>query len=47
MAFVSGIFLGIGLSQVRILCSFKMVRAKSLQQNYNFMKPFFFTFLFA
>ena len=31
LAILSGILLGIGLGQVRILCSFKMVREKLMQ----------------
>jgi len=44
-AFLAGLCLGYGLSEVRILCSFKMVRTKLYKQNYNYLKPLFYTLL--
>jgi hypothetical protein len=42
---VSGILLGVGLAEVRILCSFKKVRDKQKRQNYSYMIPLFYTLL--
>jgi hypothetical protein len=42
---VSGILLGVGLAEVRILCSFKTVRDKLKRQNYSYLMPLFYTLL--
>jgi len=44
-SFISGCLLGYGLAEIRILCSFKNVREKLYKQNYNYLKPLFYTLL--
>lgn len=36
------ILIGIGLGEVKILCSFKMIRSKMNLRNYNYLAPLFF-----
>lgn len=42
---LSGIFLGLGLAEIRIVCRFKNIRALEGKQNYYFLKPLFWTLL--
>lgn len=44
-SFVSGIFIGLGMAQIRILCRFKEIRERENRQNYYFLKPLFWTLL--
>ena len=41
----AGIFLGLGLAEIRILCRFKQIRSIEGKQNYYFLKPLFWTLL--
>ena len=47
MPLYSGVFIGWAMAELRILCSFKMVRDKLQMQNYNYLKPVFYMLLFA
>lgn len=44
---ISGLAIGLGLAEIRILCRFKEVRADEKKQNYFFLKPLFWTLLTA
>ena len=44
---LGGVFLGYSLSKIRIICSFKTVRSKLGQKNYEYLSPLFFSVLSA
>ena len=44
---ISGVCIGLGLAEIRILCRFKEVRTNERKQNYYFLKPLFWTLLTA
>ena len=42
---ISGVCIGLGLAEIRILCRFKEIRTTERKQNYYFLKPLFWTLL--
>lgn len=47
LASLSSILIGIGIGEVRIICSFKMVREKLVQKNYDFHVPLVATLMIS
>lgn len=44
---ISGVCMGLGLAEIRILCRFKELRSSQGKQNYFFLKPLFWTLLIS